>query len=123
MTTALVPLCAMLAPCSTLSRTLRADFVGAASGIPDNVCARRSAHQQVGTKGWPHRSNKGMTAKKEEQAERFSLTSKVPYNGWGEGLQTLDNYSMLEAPSPQPSPQKGRGGTPSLLRRSASTSA
>ena len=81
MTTALVPLCAMLAPCSTLARTLRADFVGAASGIPDNVCARRSAHQQVGTKGWPHRSNKGMTAKKEEQAERFSLTSKVPYKG------------------------------------------
>ena len=116
MTTALVPLCAMLAPCSTLSRTLRADFVGAASGIPDNVCARRSAHQQVGTKGWPHRSNKGMTAKKEEQAERFSLTSKVPYKGWGEG----DRESMGRCnPSPHPSPY-GRGSRPSVLHDCAS---
>jgi len=37
--------------------TLRA---GAASGILDQTCARRSAERQVGTKGWPLWSNKGM---------------------------------------------------------------
>jgi hypothetical protein len=63
----------MLAPCSTLSRTLRAGFAGAAqrcqglalSGILDNVCARRSADRQVGTKGWRLRSNKGMGRKQD----------------------------------------------------------
>jgi hypothetical protein len=52
MTFAVVPFCAMLAPCSMLSRTLRAGYAGAASGILDSICARRSAHRQVGTKGW-----------------------------------------------------------------------
>src|SRR5437870_13656676 len=42
----------MVAPCSPPSRTLRAGFAGAASGILDGVCARRSAARQVGTKGW-----------------------------------------------------------------------
>ena len=43
-----------------LSRTLRAGFAGAAGGILDEPCARRSGGRQVGTKGWPFRSNKGM---------------------------------------------------------------
>src|SRR2546421_7039068 len=46
------PLITMVAPCSPPSRTLRAGFAGAASGILDGVCARRSAARQVGTKGW-----------------------------------------------------------------------
>src|SRR5438105_1055712 len=44
---------ARLAPCSMLSRTLRAGIAGAASGILDSLCARRPADGQVGTKGWP----------------------------------------------------------------------
>jgi hypothetical protein len=39
----------------------RAGFAGAASGILDSVCARRSTGSQVGTKGWPPPSNKGMS--------------------------------------------------------------
>ena len=35
----------------------RAGFAGAASGILDGGCAWRSADRQVGTKGWPLRSN------------------------------------------------------------------
>jgi hypothetical protein len=40
-----------IAPCSLLSRTLRAGFAGA-YGILDSICARRSADRQVGTKEW-----------------------------------------------------------------------
>lgn len=79
MTLVVVPFCAMLAPCSMLSRTLRAGYAGAASGILDSICARRSAHRQVGTKGWSFQSNKGMARKKEERARRFRLTPQVPY--------------------------------------------
>src|ERR1700680_1327910 len=49
-----------VAPCSALSRTLRAGSAGAASGILDSACARRSADRQVGTKEWSFRSNQGM---------------------------------------------------------------
>src|ERR1700747_839184 len=31
-------------------------------GILDRACAQRSGGRQVGTKGWPMRSNKGMAA-------------------------------------------------------------
>jgi len=40
---------ASVAPCSLLSRTLRAGCAGA-DGILDSICARRSADRQVGTK-------------------------------------------------------------------------
>ena len=49
-----------IALCSGPSRTLRAGFAGAASGILDSPCAQRSGGGQVGTEGWPLRSNKGM---------------------------------------------------------------
>src|SRR3989442_13896955 len=49
----------MVAPCSPLSRTLCAGFAGAAGGILDSACARRSAGRQVGTKGWPFGRTKG----------------------------------------------------------------
>jgi hypothetical protein len=39
------------------SRTLRAGFAGAAGGLLDDACARRSGGRQVGTTGWPLRSN------------------------------------------------------------------
>src|SRR5260370_15574872 len=42
------------------SRTHRAGFAGAAGGIRDEPCARRSGGRQVGTKGWSLRSNQGM---------------------------------------------------------------
>jgi hypothetical protein len=45
------PFAASVAPCSMLSRTLRAGCAGA-DGILDNICARRSADRQVGTKEW-----------------------------------------------------------------------
>jgi hypothetical protein len=40
-----------VAPCSPLSRTLRAGYAGA-DGILDSVCARRCWVRQVGTKEW-----------------------------------------------------------------------
>src|SRR5215211_2633461 len=42
----------MVAPCLPPSRTLRAGFAGAAGGILDGGCARRSGEPPVGTKGW-----------------------------------------------------------------------
>jgi hypothetical protein len=38
-------------------RTLRAGFAGSAGGLLDDACARRSGGRQVGTTGWPLRSN------------------------------------------------------------------
>jgi hypothetical protein len=40
-----------VAPCSMLSRTLRAGFAGA-EGILDSICALRCGDRQVGTKEW-----------------------------------------------------------------------
>src|ERR1700676_764974 len=51
-----------LAPCSSLFRTLRAAVGGAASGILDSACARRSAGRQVGTKEWPPSRTKEWTS-------------------------------------------------------------
>ena len=39
------------------------------------------------------------------------LTTKAPYKGWGEGARRL---SIDRSPSPQPSPRRGEGVTPSL---------
>ena len=58
----------------------RAGSAGAASGILDSLCARRSTRSQVGTKGWPPPSNKGMCPR--------SLTTKAPYKGVG--IETAD---------------------------------
>jgi hypothetical protein len=44
---------ARLAPCSMLSRTLRAGVAGAASGILDSPLRAALCRRQVGTKGWP----------------------------------------------------------------------
>ena len=55
-----VPWISRVAPCSALSRTLRAGSAGAASGLLDSACARRSAAWQVGTKEWSLWSNKGI---------------------------------------------------------------
>lgn len=41
----------IVAPCSMLSRTLRAGVAGA-EDILDSICARRSGDRQVGTKEW-----------------------------------------------------------------------
>jgi hypothetical protein len=43
-----------VALCSAPSRTRRAAFGGAASGILDRACAQRSGVRQVGTEGWSH---------------------------------------------------------------------
>src|SRR5712691_9225397 len=84
------PLTTMVAPCSPPSRTLRAGFAGAASGILDGVCARRSAARQVGTKGWSlaaeqrdgaHSRGSRARRKKEEKSRVATscLTKKAPY--------------------------------------------
>jgi hypothetical protein len=56
----------MLVDCSAVlapSRTLRAGFAGAAGGILDSACVRRSGQSKVGTKGWSLPSNKGIDKK------------------------------------------------------------
>jgi hypothetical protein len=85
MTITLVPLCAMLAPCSTLSRTLRAGFAGAASGILDSVCDAALCPPAGRDEGMAAPVEQRDGRKKEERAERFRLTPKAPYKGWGEG--------------------------------------
>src|SRR2546428_13259222 len=84
------PLITMVAPCSPPSRTLRAGFAGAASGILDRACARRSAARQVGTKGWSlaaeqrdgsHSRGSRARRKKEEPCCNFVLDKKGPIQG------------------------------------------
>lgn len=45
-----IPVSVSVALCSASSRTLRAGFAGAASGLLDETCARRSGRRQVGTR-------------------------------------------------------------------------
>jgi hypothetical protein len=55
-----IPMGVSVALCSASSRTLRAGFAGAASGLLDHACAQHSGRRQVGTQGWSLRSNTGM---------------------------------------------------------------
>ena len=50
----------MMPSCSRPSRTLRAAKTRCPSGLLDRRCARRLWNAQVGTAGWPSRSNNGM---------------------------------------------------------------
>src|ERR1019366_6136638 len=54
------PSCRRLPSCSRPSRTLRAAKTPGPSGILDRRCARRLWNAQVGTAGWPSRSNNRM---------------------------------------------------------------
>ena len=111
MTITLVPLCAMLAPCSTLSRTLRAGFAGAASGILDSVCDAALCPPAGRDEGMAAPVEQRDGRKKEERAERFRLTPKAPYKGGGEG-RTVDRrvspHPTLALLGPALSPLAGR---------------
>src|SRR5271163_3170835 len=77
------PMRLSLAPCSSLSRTLRAAVGGAASGILDSACARRSAGRQVGTKEWPPGRTKEWTSCGRRDLRRFvvGIVERLPLEG------------------------------------------
>ena len=77
---------ARLAPCSMLSRTLRAGVAGAASGILDSPLRAALCRRQVGTKGWPlavePRDGPRKEGRKKVPRPRiFSLDSGSPIQG------------------------------------------
>src|SRR5712691_3974563 len=84
------PLITMVAPCSPPSRTLRAGFAGAASGILDGACApalRRPAGRDEGmvpcgrTKGWSSQPRQPRPPQERRACCDFVLDKKGPIQG------------------------------------------